>query len=307
MTSHSGFDAELLLSAFGEKDVIAYRPSLGRALGSPLASLFLCQAIYWQKIAGKNEWFYKLRDAEVDTKTGMIIEPTSPAKQSWQWELGGMKRSEQETARKILIKEGLLEEKRKGIPAKIYFRVNLIKLGEFILKNQQIAESCQLDGRKQPSGRQNPTNQKAEFLQQEGSILPCIYTETTSKITTKTNAKTTTTLAERGRAVVDDTDVDEYVEACLWVAHENARVGKADPVFNPENYKKRIKERIGEGGPDASDKEALARFKNKDFATATTTRARVRGRERGGGLTHGKWSGFAEKNYDAGINEDGSF
>lgn len=77
--------------------------------GSVLAALMLSQAFYWTgKSKTKTDWFWKTQE-------------------EWQEETG-MTRWEQETARKTLRKTDFWEEQKKGIPAKLYYRVDLAKL-----------------------------------------------------------------------------------------------------------------------------------------------------------------------------------
>jgi len=166
-----------LLELIDSSEVVAYRPALGRALRSANAALFLCQAIYWHRISLKmgNDCFFKLMEAERDS-AGNMIPPSAAHKQSWEWELGGMSRREQETARKILLKFKLINEKRKSIPAKLYFSVNIGELEKFIIKNQQIvgnvqsimAESDNQDVRKEPvkngAKRQSITKNTPEII-----------------------------------------------------------------------------------------------------------------------------------------------
>lgn len=170
-----------LLSLLGDR-VVAYRPELARALGNPLVCLFLCQACYWQQKKGEGRWFYKLRDARRDG-SGRMLPPRKEDEQSWEYELC-MSRSEQQSARRILCKLGILEEKLQGIPAQLFFRVNLEKLEEFLLKNQQIAESYQQDGRTLPTSRQDTASQLV-------GNEPTISTQTTHRnvhITTTTSS-----------------------------------------------------------------------------------------------------------------------
>lgn len=69
-------------------------------------ALMLSQCVYWHgRTSDKGGWFYK-------------------SQSDWEAETG-MTRREQETARKRLEKAGFLEEKRKGVPAKLFFRVNV--------------------------------------------------------------------------------------------------------------------------------------------------------------------------------------
>src|SRR5436190_13062527 len=76
---------------------IAYHAALARALGSVTAGVMLSQFLYWQPRSKDGEgWFWKTQ-AEIYEETG----------------LG---RREQETARKVLLKTHILEEKRRGVP-----------------------------------------------------------------------------------------------------------------------------------------------------------------------------------------------
>ena len=206
----STISASLLLALLGDKEVVAYRPKLARALGSPGAALFLCQAIYWQQVAGEGKFFFKNRDAERDENKKMLP-PSSANKQSWEWELGGMGRAEQESARRLLKEKGLLEEELSGIPARLHFRVNLAKIAEFVHNNQQYVEipptgwleSHQLDGGKS-------TNWLVEN--------PPTNTETTPEITSQTTSKNKKSLVD---LAIDD--IFSY-----WKSTMNHRGAKLD-------------------------------------------------------------------------------
>jgi hypothetical protein len=71
-----------------------------------LPTLFVCQLLYW---TGKGDdpdgWIYKTRE-------------------EWTWEIG-FSRWEQESARRELRKRGLLEERFKGIPRRLEYRLKL--------------------------------------------------------------------------------------------------------------------------------------------------------------------------------------
>ena len=94
---------------------IAFHRAFVELAGSVTAGLMLSQALYWTKVFNERAplrygWFYEsAREWEAQT---------------------GLTRREQETARKKLIKCGLLEEKLRGIPATLHFRVNLKLLSE---------------------------------------------------------------------------------------------------------------------------------------------------------------------------------
>ena len=93
-------------------------------------ALLLSQAIYWSKRTKDTQgWFYKTAD-------------------EWQEETG-MTRNEQETARKKLRELGILEEKRAGLPAKLYYRINAYKLGELL--TSRLAKSDNQDSHNVPN------------------------------------------------------------------------------------------------------------------------------------------------------------
>ncbi|AOY88630.1 replication protein O [Marinobacter salinus] len=69
-------------------------------------AMMLSQSLYWRaRTRNPDGWFYK-------------------SQKEWQEETG-MTRREQETARRRLTAAGFLEEQRKGVPARLHFRVNI--------------------------------------------------------------------------------------------------------------------------------------------------------------------------------------
>lgn len=92
---------------------IAFHRILAEVAGSVNGGVFLSQAMYWSEIKEEADgWFYK---TAID----------------WERETF-LSRREQETVRRNLVKIGVLEETKKGIPAKLYFRVNNLVLLEAI-------------------------------------------------------------------------------------------------------------------------------------------------------------------------------
>src|SRR4051794_4856167 len=127
---------------------IAYHASLARALGSVTAGVLLSQFLYWQpRSRDPDGWFWK---TQVD-----IADETA------------LSRTETETARKVLVRAGVLEEKRRGVPAKMHFRVNLTRVVELLShthKRREGAPPATPATATSPSGtQQNP--QFAGFLQ----------------------------------------------------------------------------------------------------------------------------------------------
>lgn len=101
-------DRQALLALVGSK-VVAYRVIFARLVGSAAGGLLLGQALYWsERTTDASGWFWKTR-------------------QQWTDELG-LTRREQEVARKRLRQLGILEERRRGVPAKLYYRVDIDKL-----------------------------------------------------------------------------------------------------------------------------------------------------------------------------------
>lgn len=99
----TGITPELLLEVFDLP--VTFHRCLVPITGGVTAALMLSQAIWTaQTIEGTSDgWFSKSRD---------------------QWtEETGLSRWEQETARRALRTAGFLEEKRVGVPAKLWFRV----------------------------------------------------------------------------------------------------------------------------------------------------------------------------------------
>jgi hypothetical protein len=92
---------------------IYYQPELTHITGALTAGIFICNLVQW---TGKQKdaagWIYKTQD-ELFAETGLS-------------------RREQETARKILKDRHLLEEVKRGTPARLYYRVNLDTLNDAV-------------------------------------------------------------------------------------------------------------------------------------------------------------------------------
>jgi DNA-binding transcriptional regulator GbsR (MarR family) len=153
---------------------LSYYPSLKKITGSTVATIFLTQFVYWTGKQNDPEgWIYKTQD-EIGEETGLS-------------------RSEQETARRQLKLKGLIEEDYKGLPRKLYYRVNIAKINDLwsvvsaeALKNHNnagIQHYCMRESSKQEC--YNPANKSAEIQQ--------TITEITSENTSENTTTTTTT------------------------------------------------------------------------------------------------------------------
>jgi hypothetical protein len=103
---------QALLDLLGDRPV-AYHPILAKALGGVVEAIFTSQLLYW---TGKGKltdrWIYKTQ-AEMEAETGLT-------------------RRNQETARKNLKELGILEEKLKGVPATLHYRLDLTRLADLV-------------------------------------------------------------------------------------------------------------------------------------------------------------------------------
>lgn len=206
---------------------VALYPGL-KALGAGLtgASL-LSQAIYWtERTRDAGGWFYK-------------------SQEEWEQETG-LTRSEQELARKRLVAIGVLHEKKKGVPCRLYFMVDTEALFVLLDDPEQIKSSQQTC--KQVCGK--PAIQFAGIPQtglQETSKQGCgkparkaaENLQAITEITAETTAETTAlALAPASPKRASKTSEAEQArqEACraIWLAYATAyqaRYGAA-PVRN---------------------------------------------------------------------------
>ena len=101
--------SDLFGQRFGRPNV--YYPELRHVTGSNNATIFMCKLLFWSdKGSSPDGWIYKTMD-EMTVETGLS-------------------RREQEGARKLLVERGILYEKFKGIPRKLFFYVDRDKLDE---------------------------------------------------------------------------------------------------------------------------------------------------------------------------------
>jgi hypothetical protein len=154
---------------------IAYHRVFVSLTGSVTAAVMLSQMVYWQKRATREDgWWHKGRD-------------------EWEEETG-LTRREQETARAVLRDMGVLSEDLRGMPARLYFRIDAGRLEHLIAEGGCVvaswAESAQQDGRKTPNkmGGNEPTC-RAESAQHVGRIPPTIRKETSSETSSETSAE----------------------------------------------------------------------------------------------------------------------
>ena len=166
------------ISALLDRPIAFQRPFVSLGAGIT-GALMLSQALYWSRRTQEDaDWFYKTQ-AEWEAETGLT-------------------RSEQEGARTKLSKLGVLEEMKRGIPCKLFYRVNIEKLSEILLA--KLPQTSMRETSSPVCGK--PANKDAGFAQaglQETSRQACakpasrpagfpqsISTETTTETTAET-------------------------------------------------------------------------------------------------------------------------
>jgi len=126
----------------------------------------LSQAVYWNKRTSlPDSWFWKTQD-------------------EWQEETG-LSRREQETARKILNKLGIFNERKKGIPAKLYYQINMDVLNELLSKLAADASNIKDGGKRHTAMAENDI-QDGLIPPNSNGVNRHYNTETTTEITTET-------------------------------------------------------------------------------------------------------------------------
>ncbi|SJN14086.1 hypothetical protein CZ787_13380 [Halomonas citrativorans] len=156
---------------------IAYRSEFTRLPGVTVpGALFLSQALFWTKsptAQARDGWFYKSQSGETD---------------SWEAETG-MTVKQQATARRSLKDIGVLEEVRKDVPAKVWYRVNCDRLYELITQSLGMEKQ-----RKSPAVEQIRPNSESSIGETENQDSTKGEIMTSTKVdffTEKTTEKTT--------------------------------------------------------------------------------------------------------------------
>ena len=150
---------------------IAYHRIYATITGSVTAAVMLSQAMYWTpRTNDLDRWFYKT---------------------SVEWEKEtGLSRREQETARRILKDLAILEEKKQGLPCKLFFKIDLEKLYSCIIESAKPDTTKPTN--KHGENRQTGYAQTAELddTKQPNNLYTETTTETTTDITSRKNKKT---------------------------------------------------------------------------------------------------------------------
>lgn len=197
---------------------VAVYPAFRRVLGlSASAAQFLSQAVYWTERTGDG-WFYK-------TET------------EWEEEIG-LSSKEVRTARKNLAGMHLLEEVRKGVPAKMHFRVDTDLLLKYLSGEKSVPVLPKEHNKSCPKGTTGST-QKAQQVLPKGSDKcdrnGTTITEITQETTTETTALVLAPASPKRAAKSTDAELARQ-EACrsIWSAYSMAYANRygVQPVRN---------------------------------------------------------------------------
>lgn len=152
-----------------ERKTIAYRVDFARIGGGPMAGLFLSQLFYWSdKCIDPDGWVYKTQ-------------------KEWETELA-MTRRNQETVRKKLVESGLIEEKLKGVPARLHYRYKPENVYNALTRLAESDEQADLNETSENGGKSH--------TREDENALSSI-----TEITTETTPETTTMPAKAGHSL----------------------------------------------------------------------------------------------------------
>ncbi len=208
---------------------IAFHRVFVQLTGSITAALMLSQAMYWSKrTTGSNDGsFYKTRE-------------------QWEEETG-LSRYEQESSRKILRKFPFWKEELRGVPAQMYYRVDIDALANELFtiaksglscqkmkKNARLLKTSQLDGGKaankkaenHPSSRLD-TNQHYKGI----SEITTETTTTTANAPTEIEPRSDIACSEKDKVRCHDS-IRKILEKTLISAADPARIAGAADKYN---------------------------------------------------------------------------
>lgn len=209
-----------------DRPIAFHRPLAGVA-GGVLPALMLSQALYWTKRTSDNEgWFWKTQD-------------------QWEEETG-MGRREQETARARLRQTRFWQEERRGLPGKMYFKVDLDRLAADLLGACQtsMAESAILVRRKAPykKGATRQTSMAESAKHTIAEITPEITSENThtwprvcdGPLSLDPESETTPTLPEASATLTENPadQGEDLVETVFQTAIQSGQ-----EIRNPVAYR----------------------------------------------------------------------
>lgn len=174
--------------------VISFPPILAKITGSINAALFLAQSIYWSnRSSEKDGTFWKTQN-------------------EWEEETT-LSRFQQESCRNSLRELGVLEEIKKGLPCKIFFKINFKKIEQ--LAEEYFKNKKQEPKKQKPQHQEYSTGDMLSTQHTEITINPTDYYEGPSKIPKQIKTK----ILPRKTQIPSDFGISESV--LKWAAQKN--------------------------------------------------------------------------------------
>lgn len=224
-SSATSFDSSDLMPLLDRP--IAYQRIFAHVCGDPIAAILLSQAFFWSsRTKDTDGWFYKTQ-AEWFEETGLT-------------------RRHQETARKKLVSLGVLEEVRRGIPAQLFFRLDVARLAELIrafLDKKRGGEEGENEQPRMAESAILPAP-KSHHRMADSAIQASLKTPHTLKATKNTSKTSTKTTTPRGREDFAATplvvDVDESLLSQMQAVGVTERIAKQLLTEKPDECRQQL-------------------------------------------------------------------
>jgi hypothetical protein len=190
---------------------IAFHPQLARLLGGINAALLFQQIAFWSNTkpdsgSGHGAWIWK-------TQAELEVEPA-------------MTRYEQEGARRLLRRKGVVEEKRRGVPARLHYRINwrcFFELTDTPVPSPDCGKPANKNGGEvQSRSRELPEQERGE-IPDKPADEPQANPESTQR----------DHIEKEHQNDHDQSEVSGAEAAWLEVASSAIEAGKAPPWFRP--------------------------------------------------------------------------
>lgn len=223
---------------------VAFHPQLARLLGGINAALLFHQIAFWSKTkadseSGYSAWIWKTQ-TELEAETAMT-------------------RYEQESARRILRRKGVVEEKRCGVPARLHYRINwrcFFELANALASGPDRGKHANKDG-------EGPQTRSRDLLEQERGEIP---NKLVAEPPTNSESAQRDHIEKENQGDQSQQEVSEAEVAWLEVASSVIEAGEAPPWFQPwyvDAELSGVRLRVG--------LRTSARVGDKTFAEATRT------------------------------------
>jgi hypothetical protein len=157
-------------------------------------------------------------------------------------------RREQETARKKLVKSGVFEEVRKGVPCRVHYKVDIAGL-EKVLKNHQFAQI-----------RQTRFDKSAKLDSTKAPNKIGGFGETTHRLPGNTHTPPPPEPDSKGGGGESEIDeIDEYLELGCKYGY------RGGPVQDPAGWSNKVRSRLEkQGGLKVIDRRQLEKWRELD-------------------------------------------